>query len=107
MIFYIIIAVALGVLNVFNKMVNVKASEYLGNTNGTLINKTRILSGILVNFDTIIDIPVTPPSKIVFGIKNDSRAYAAITVPTVNIIKEIINCKYLFFVLFINSSSSL
>ena len=38
MIFYIIIAVALGVLNVFNKMVNVKASEYLGNTNGTLIN---------------------------------------------------------------------
>ena len=25
-------------LNVFNKMVNVKASEYLGNTNGTLIN---------------------------------------------------------------------
>ena len=38
MIFYIIIAVALGVLYVFNKMVNVKASEYLGNTNGTLIN---------------------------------------------------------------------
>ena len=38
MIFYIIIAVALGVLNVFNKMVNVKSSEYLGNTNGTLIN---------------------------------------------------------------------
>lgn len=38
MVFYIIIAVALGVLNVFNKMVNVKASEYLGNTNGTLIN---------------------------------------------------------------------
>lgn len=38
MIFYIIIAVALGVLNVFNKMINVKASEYLGNTNGTLIN---------------------------------------------------------------------
>ncbi len=35
---YIIMAVFLGVLNVFNKMVNVKASEYLGNTNGTLIN---------------------------------------------------------------------
>ena len=38
MVFYIIIAVALGGLNVFNKMVNVKASECLGNTNGTLIN---------------------------------------------------------------------
>ncbi|HIW26250.1 MAG TPA: DMT family transporter [Firmicutes bacterium] len=35
---YIFVAVLLGVLNVFNKMVNVKASEYLGNTNGTLIN---------------------------------------------------------------------
>lgn len=35
---YIIVAVLLGVLNVFNKMVNVKASECLGNTNGTLIN---------------------------------------------------------------------
>lgn len=35
---YIIVAVILGVLNVFNKMVNVKASECLGNTNGTLIN---------------------------------------------------------------------
>ena len=35
---YICVAVLLGVLNVFNKMVNVKASEYLGNTNGTLIN---------------------------------------------------------------------
>ena len=35
---YIFVAVLLGGLNVFNKMVNVKASEYLGNTNGTLIN---------------------------------------------------------------------
>lgn len=35
---YILVAVTLGVLNVFNKMVNVKASEYLGNINGTLIN---------------------------------------------------------------------
>ena len=35
---YIFVAVLLGVLNVFNKMVYVKASEYLGNTNGTLIN---------------------------------------------------------------------
>ena len=35
---YIFVAVLLGVLNVFNKMVNVKSSEYLGNTNGTLIN---------------------------------------------------------------------
>ena len=35
---YIFVAVLLGVLNVFNKMVNVRASEYLGNTNGTLIN---------------------------------------------------------------------
>ena len=35
---YIFVAVLLGVLNVFNKMVNVKASECLGNTNGTLIN---------------------------------------------------------------------
>ena len=35
---YIIIAVLLGILNVFNKMVNVKASQYLGNINGTLIN---------------------------------------------------------------------
>lgn len=38
MVAYIFVAVLLGVLNVFNKMVNVKASEYLGNTNGTLIN---------------------------------------------------------------------
>lgn len=35
---YIFVALLLGVLNVFNKMVNVKASECLGNTNGTLIN---------------------------------------------------------------------
>ncbi|GFI61736.1 hypothetical protein IMSAG049_00899 [Clostridiales bacterium] len=35
---YVIVAVLLGILNVFNKMVNVKASEYLGNVNGTLIN---------------------------------------------------------------------
>ena len=32
MIAYVVVAVALGILNVFNKMVNVKASEYLGNT---------------------------------------------------------------------------
>ncbi len=38
MIKYILAAVFIGILNVFNKMVNVKASEYLGNTNGTLIN---------------------------------------------------------------------
>lgn len=38
MIPYILVAVGLGVINVFNKMVNVKASEYLGNVNGTLIN---------------------------------------------------------------------
>ncbi|MEA4972587.1 MAG: DMT family transporter [Candidatus Metalachnospira sp.] len=38
MIAYIIVAVAIGVLGVFNKMVNVKASECLGNVNGTFIN---------------------------------------------------------------------
>ena len=34
-----------------------------------LISNTKILSGILVNFDIIKEIPVTPPSKIVLGIK--------------------------------------
>ena len=38
MIAYIIVAVVIGVLGVFNKMVNVKASECLGNVNGTFIN---------------------------------------------------------------------
>ena len=38
MVKYFIVAIFLGILNVFNKMVNVKASEYLGNINGTLIN---------------------------------------------------------------------
>ena len=47
---YIFVAVLLGVLNVFNKMVNVKASEYLGNTNGTLINyfEASIISFVLL-----------------------------------------------------------
>ena len=47
---YIFVAVLLGVLNVFNKMVNVKASEYLGNTNGTLINyfEASIISLVLL-----------------------------------------------------------
>ncbi len=50
MIAYILVAVALGILNVFNKMVNVKASEYLGNTNGTLINyfEATIISLIIL-----------------------------------------------------------
>ncbi|MCD8036635.1 MAG: DMT family transporter [Clostridiales bacterium] len=47
---YIVLAVGLGVLNVFNKMVNVKASEYLGNINGTLINyvEASIISLVIV-----------------------------------------------------------
>ncbi len=47
---YIAVAVLLGVLNVFNKMVNVKASECLGNTNGTLINyfEASIISLIVI-----------------------------------------------------------
>ena len=47
---YIFVAVLLGVLNVFNKMVNVKASEYLGNTNGTLINyfEASIISVVIL-----------------------------------------------------------
>ena len=47
---YILVAVALGVLNVFNKMVNVKASEYLGNINGTLVNyvEATIISLVII-----------------------------------------------------------
>ena len=47
---YIFVSVLLGVLNVFNKMVNVKASEYLGNTNGTLINyfEASIISLVII-----------------------------------------------------------
>lgn len=51
MIPYILVAVGLGVLNVFNKMVNVKASEYLGNVNGTLIN---YLEATLISFVAVL-----------------------------------------------------
>ena len=49
---YIIIAVMLGILNVFNKMVNVKASQYLGNINGTLINyvEATLISLVILAF---------------------------------------------------------
>lgn len=52
MIAYIIVAVAMGVLSVFNKMVNVKASQCLGNVNGTFINylEASIISFIIVLF---------------------------------------------------------
>lgn len=47
---YFAVAVGLGILNVFNKMVNVKASEYLGNINGTLINyfEASVISLVIV-----------------------------------------------------------
>lgn len=50
MIVYIIIAVAMGVLSVFNKMVNVKATQCLGNVNGTFINylEATIISFVIV-----------------------------------------------------------
>lgn len=49
---YIIVAVFLGVLMVFNKMENVKATEYLGTINGTLINyfEATIISLVIVLF---------------------------------------------------------
>ena len=50
MIIYIIVALIIGVLNIFNKMVNVKSSEYLGNVNGALINyfEATIISFVIV-----------------------------------------------------------
>ena len=66
---YIIIAVLLGILNVFNKMVNVKASQYLGNINGTLINyvEATLISLVIlcftgnvneITFDYIKNVPL-------------------------------------------------
>lgn len=50
MIGYVLVALFVGVLSVFNKMVNVKASEYLGNVNGTVINyfEASIISLVLM-----------------------------------------------------------
>ena len=42
--------------------------------NGIFKINTNRLIDILVIFEIIIEIPVTPPSNIVFGIKNVSRA---------------------------------
>ena len=57
MLAYILVAVGIGILSVFNKMVNVKASECLGNTNGTLINyfEATLISLVILLFTGHID----------------------------------------------------
>ena len=42
-----------------------------------------MLKGILVNLEIIMETPVIPPSRMVFGIKKHSSARAAKTVPKV------------------------
>ena len=65
---------------------------------GILINNTNTLNGIDVNLEIIIDIPVTPPSNIVFGIKIHSSAAAEIIVPTINKINETMFLVILFLI---------
>ena len=53
--------------------------------NGTFKTIVRILSDTPVRLLIIIPIPMTPPSRMVFGTRNSSIANAAITAPRVSI----------------------
>ena len=66
---------------------------------GILIIIIRLLRGRGVILLKIIEIPVMPPSRIVFGIKKFSKAKLAMRAPRVIIISDKIFFKFLFLIL--------